>query len=82
MSTRKDIYDLIKRKPGTHTREITRALGLGIGTVDYHLHLLWKYGYIRYSHEGRKHRYRVIKEYDDDDATWKNRHYVIPEREE
>lgn len=44
METRDAIMEHIRRKPGITFRQLARELGLGIGTVQYHLHRLEREG--------------------------------------
>lgn len=46
METRESIAEHIRRKPGITFRQLARELGLGIGTVQYHLYHLEKEGRI------------------------------------
>jgi len=40
LETRRDIYDLVRREPGIHMREIQRRLDLSIALTEYHLRQL------------------------------------------
>ena len=40
LETRRDIYDLVRREPGLHMREIQRRLDLSIALTEYHLRQL------------------------------------------
>ncbi len=40
LETRRDIYDLVRRTPGLHMREIQRQLDLSIALTEYHLRQL------------------------------------------
>src|SRR5213076_93205 len=40
VETRKDLYDFVRRNPGFHLREVSRALNLSITLADYHLRFL------------------------------------------
>jgi predicted transcriptional regulator len=44
LETRRRIFEHVRRFPGTHLREIQRALGLQPGELEYHLHTLEKAG--------------------------------------
>ncbi|MBI4393151.1 MAG: winged helix-turn-helix transcriptional regulator [Euryarchaeota archaeon] len=42
LETRRRIYEHVTKFPGTHMREIQRALALPVGTLEYHLHYMTK----------------------------------------
>jgi predicted transcriptional regulator len=46
LETRRDIYDLVRRVPGLHMREIQRRLDLSIALAEYHLNLLEESGIV------------------------------------
>lgn len=50
---RGQIYGVIKSKPGIHYSEIMRQIGIGNGTLSYHLHMLEKQGFIKSINDGR-----------------------------
>lgn len=62
-STRLQIYNLIKNSPGIHFREICDRSGFSIGTVQYHLGLLVKKGFVSVRRDGRYKRYFEAKKY-------------------
>lgn len=62
-STRMQIYNLIQADPGIYFREICDLLGLSIGTVQYHLDLLVKKGFVAVKHDGRYKRYFEAEKY-------------------
>src|SRR5437016_3424853 len=43
VKTRKDLYDFVRKNPGFHLRELSRALNLAITLPDYHLRFLEKH---------------------------------------
>lgn len=43
LETRRRIYDVVRKFPGLHLREISRQLDLSVPLVDYHLNFLEKY---------------------------------------
>src|SRR5437870_745096 len=43
VKTRKDLYDFVRKNPGFHLRELSRALNLSITLADYHLRFLEKH---------------------------------------
>jgi hypothetical protein len=49
---RKEIYELIKEKPGIHFRMVMRTLALKPGTVAYHINVLEKQNYIKSIQKG------------------------------
>lgn len=57
LDARKNIYDIICAYPGIHTRELQRRTSLATGSLDYHLHFLYKNGLIRKEKAGRFTRY-------------------------
>src|SRR6266571_256948 len=42
VKTRRDLYEFVRKNPGFHLREVSRALDLSITLVDYHLRFLEK----------------------------------------
>lgn len=63
LETRKRIYELIRDSPGVHLRELTRRLGIVIGSLQYNLHYMEKKNmiysikdedYVRYFVKDRK----------------------------
>ncbi len=46
LETRRDIYDLVRRMPGLHMREIQRQLDLSIALAEYHLNQLERAGLV------------------------------------
>lgn len=50
--TRSIIYEYIRNHPGTHIREIRRALELGMGDLQYNLYVLEKQGMITTAKRG------------------------------
>jgi predicted transcriptional regulator len=62
-STRIQIYNLIQNNPGIYFREICDCLGLSIGTVQYHLDLLMKRGFVTAKQDGRYKRYFEAEKY-------------------
>ncbi|WP_440951873.1 winged helix-turn-helix transcriptional regulator [Methanococcoides sp. FTZ1] len=59
LDTRKRIYELIRRSPGIHLRELERRLDMVMGSLQYHLHYLEKNDFIRSSVDGEYVRYFV-----------------------
>ena len=57
VKTRKDLYDFVRRNPGFHLREISRALKLSITLADYHLRFLEKHDLITSSMDGEYKRF-------------------------
>jgi DNA-binding transcriptional ArsR family regulator len=47
LENRRRLYDLIRRTPGIHLREVVRALSLPYGTAEYHLRVLEHEGLVR-----------------------------------
>jgi predicted transcriptional regulator len=57
VTTRKRIYDVIKKYAGIHPREIERITGLATGSVHHHIHYLKKYDLIKEEKVGNNLRY-------------------------
>ncbi len=57
LEARKRIYDTICKFPGIHMRELQRKTAMATGSLDYHLHFLYKHGMLRVEKEGRFTRY-------------------------
>ncbi|WP_421077663.1 winged helix-turn-helix transcriptional regulator [Methanothermococcus sp. Ax23] len=57
LESRKKIYNLIKKSPGIHFREIEKRLNMAVGSLQYHLHYLEKRNIIRSEHYGDYVRY-------------------------
>lgn len=58
LETRRDIYDLVRREPGLHMREIQRRLDLSIALTEYHLRQLEEAGLVvSIAEEGYKRFY-------------------------
>ena len=57
VKTRKDLYDFVRRNPGYHLREVSRALGLSITLADYHLRFLEKHELVTSSMDGEYKRF-------------------------
>ena len=62
LGTRRRIFEHVRRFPGTHFREILRALALQPGELEYHLHTLEKARILRAQDEGGRRRYFVAAE--------------------
>ena len=50
--TRDLIFEYVETHPGTHLREIGRALGLGMGDLQYNLYILEKQGKVSTARRG------------------------------
>lgn len=57
LETRRELYDLVRRVPGLHMREIQRQLDLSIALTEYHLHHMEEAGLIVSVTEGGYRRY-------------------------
>jgi len=62
LGTRRRIFEHVRRFPGTHFREILRALELQPGELEYHLHTLEKARILSAQDEGGRRRYFVAAE--------------------
>ncbi|MBN2151220.1 MAG: hypothetical protein JW839_07245 [Candidatus Lokiarchaeota archaeon] len=67
-STRENIFALIASNPGVHFRDICRRLEKEIGVVQYHTHLLQKFGLITSERDGRFTRFFVKSAHFDENA--------------
>lgn len=57
VQSRKDLYDFVRRNPGFHLREVSRALNLSITLADYHLRFLERHELITSSMDGEYKRF-------------------------
>jgi predicted transcriptional regulator len=55
--TRRRIYELIRKSPGIHFRELQRKLGIAVGNLQYHLDRLEELGLIESVRENGYKRY-------------------------
>ena len=62
LETRRRIFEHVRRFPGTHFREVQRALGLQPGELEYHLHTLEKAGLLTSQEGAARRRYFVAAE--------------------
>jgi predicted transcriptional regulator len=58
---RGQIYGMIRIKPGVHYSDIKEALGVGNGTLAYHLSVLEREGFIKSSRKGFKKLFNPTK---------------------
>lgn len=56
LATRRRIYEHVHNFPGIHLRQIVREVGLGLGTVEHHLHVLVRHGLIESRSIGPRRR--------------------------
>ena len=61
LKARKRVYNLIKRSPGLHFRELKRRLKLATGQLQYHLSQLQEAHLVRAEKDGRFTRYYAIR---------------------
>ncbi len=66
--TRESIFALIASNPGIHFRDICRRLEKEIGVVQYHTHILQKFGLITSERDGRFTRFYLRSAHFDDNA--------------
>lgn len=64
LEIRRRIYQYIYENPGLHYRELSRALQIPFGTLDYHLRYLSRHGIINAMKDGGFTRYYAKKEVD------------------
>ncbi|TLZ73030.1 MAG: winged helix-turn-helix transcriptional regulator, partial [Methanobacteriota archaeon] len=57
VKTRRDLYEFVRKNPGFHLREVSRALDLSITLVDYHLRFLEKHELITSVMDGEYKRF-------------------------
>ena len=57
VKTRKDLYEFVRKNPGFHLRELSRALNLSITLADYHLRFLEKHELITSTMDGEYKRF-------------------------
>ena len=57
LETRRKIYELIRKSPGIHFREIERRLKIAVGNLQYHLHYLEKKNLVKAEQDGEYIRY-------------------------
>src|SRR3990167_5178867 len=57
LDVRRQIYNCIAESPGLHFREIQRRTNLATGSLDYHIHFLYKNGLIRTERDKNYVRY-------------------------
>ena len=56
---RRRIYELIRKSPGIHFRELHKKLGIAVGNLQYHLDRLEELGLIESVREGGYKRYYI-----------------------
>jgi len=59
LENRRRLFEFIQNAPGSHLREVQRALGLPYGTAEYHLHALEDAGVVKAAVDGNLKRYFV-----------------------
>ena len=57
VKTRKALYEFVRRNPGFHLRELSRALSISITLADYHLRFLEKHDLITSTMDGEYKRF-------------------------
>ena len=57
VKTRKDLYEFVRKNPGFHLREVSRAMNLSITLADYHLRFLEKHELITSAMDGEYKRF-------------------------
>lgn len=68
ITTRERILEHIRSNPGAYLRGIVRALGLSVGVVEYHLHVLERSGAIASMPLDGKKRYHLREGVDERDV--------------
>lgn len=63
LESRRRMLELVRSRPGVHLREMERELGMGLGTLTYHLEVLVKAGMIRTEKEGNHVRYFISNDF-------------------
>jgi predicted transcriptional regulator len=70
LDVRRRIFECISESPGVHFREIQRRVGIATGSLDYHLHFLYKSGLVRTERQGKYLRYySVTKHFDEEEKS-------------
>jgi len=59
LENRRKIYEYVSRFPGSYFREIQKAIGLEVGTLEYHLDYLERRGILSSEVEAGRRRYYV-----------------------
>jgi len=57
LETRKKVYDIVRRFPGLHLREISRQAGMSATLTEYHLNFMEKVGLVSQLNDGQYTRY-------------------------
>ncbi len=57
LKTRRKVYELIRKSPGIHFRELERRLGMAVGNLQYHLQYLEEKDLIKSEQDGKYTRY-------------------------
>ena len=57
LETRKNVYDAVRKSPGSHLREVQRSTKLSFGSVSYHLSYLCRHRLIKEEKDGKNNRY-------------------------
>lgn len=65
IDTRKEIFELVKKFPGLHMREIARRLDMQLSLVEYHINYLTSESVIYSIQENRYRRFYVDEDFDD-----------------
>ena len=62
LDVRKKMYNIIKRNPGLHFREIQRRVGIATGATQYHLDYLVKKHLLKTERETKFLRYYLVRQ--------------------
>lgn len=63
LESRRRLYAYLEANPGTHMRELERALGMSTGMLTYHLDYLARAGLIRVEDAGYRKHYFVAAQF-------------------
>jgi predicted transcriptional regulator len=65
LTSRTNIYTLIRNNPGTHLRNICSSLGISMGTAQYHLDQLVKSNLIEFERDSKYKRFFLARKFSD-----------------
>lgn len=68
LDIRKKIYNVIKKNPGLHFRELQRRVGIATGALQYHTDYLMKKHLVRIEKETKFIRYYLVRQNFEDTA--------------
>lgn len=69
LESRRRLFEYLEANPGTHMRELERALGMSTGMLTYHLDYLERAGLIRVEDAGYRKHYFVAAQFRPDERS-------------